>query len=144
MADISEVATNVHRLSTVLGRLADNRLQETYGFGMTQFKIIWMLNKHQDGVIQTTIASWLDQTEAAISRQINLLQAEKLIEMRVDSKNHRNHIIVLSTRGKKFAEGAMKILMKEYKPLFSGLTSQEQEILSRLLEKIFFKACKAL
>jgi|GEM_PF-7118962 len=143
MPDISEVATNLHRLSNVLGRVADRTLQDEYGLGMSQFKILWILRKHGEGVLQTNIADWCNQTEAAISRQINLLKRDKLIEKIVDPKNRRNHIIHLSNKGREFADEAMGLLVKEYKPLFSVLTKSQQDVLNQLLEKVFFKVVKS-
>lgn len=144
MSDIAQTATNIHRLSSVLGRIADRKLQDTYGLGMSQFKILWMLNKHKEGVLQTTIATWLSQTEAAISRQIGLLKDDHLIEKRADPKNKRNHIIVLTSSGKKFAEDAMQVLVKEYKPFFAAITIDERRALNEILEKVFNVACTAL
>ena len=139
MADISDIATNVHRLSNVLGKVADARLQTTYGFGMSQFKILWILKKHPEGVQQTNIADWLNQTEAAVSRQIRLLKAEKLIEKRVDPKNRRNRVILLSAEGKKFAEAAMKVLAREYEPFFKDLSHEQRKNLCDMLEGAFYK-----
>ncbi len=139
MADISDIATNVHRLSNVLGKVADRCLQDTYGFGMSQFKILWILKKHPEGVQQTNIADWLNQTEAAVSRQIRLLKAEKLIDKRVDPKNRRNRVIILSPGGKKFAEAAMKVLAKEYEPFFADLSREQRRSLCNMLEGAFYK-----
>jgi len=142
MSDSSDLATNIHRLSTVLGRVADSTLQECCGFGVSQFKILWMLHKHQEGVLQTTIANWLSQTEAAVSRQIGLLSEQGLIKKQVDPNNRRNHIIMLSPKGMKFAENAMEVLLKEYRPFFDVLSLSEQSELNKMLEKIFFAVIK--
>lgn len=139
MADVSDIATSVHRLSNVLGKVADRSLQKTYGFGMSQFKILWILRKHSEGVQQTNIADWLNLTEAAVSRQIRLLKAEKLIEKRVDSKNRRNSVIILSPGGRKFAEAAMKVLVKEYEPFFADLTQKQRGNLCGMMEGAFYK-----
>jgi DNA-binding MarR family transcriptional regulator len=138
MSDISQLATNIHRLSNVLGKVGDRTLQDGYGFGISQFKIIWMLHHHSEGVLQTTIASWLTQTEAAVSRQIGLLNDDGLIKKHVDPQNRRNHVIMLSNKGKALADDAMKSLVKEYKPYFAGLSAAEQDVLNAMLEKVFF------
>lgn len=142
MSDNSELATNIHRLSSVLGKVGDSTLQECCGFGMSQFKILWMLNIHEAGVLQMTIASWLNQTEAAVSRQVALMQQERLIDKEVDPNNRRNHIIKLTSDGKKLAVGSMNALVKEYKPYFSVLSEAEQRQLNTMLEKIFYKVCQ--
>lgn len=147
MSDISEIATNIHRLNTVLGRVADRTLQDSYGYGMSQFKIVWMLYKHSEGVLQTDIAGWLNQTEAAVSRQIRLLHDQDLVAVEVDPDNRRNHIIVLSKSGRLFAQNAMKILLREYEPFFADLSESELQNLNQLLEKIFTKViitCKEI
>lgn len=147
MSDLSEVATNIHRLSTVLGRVADRTLQDSSGYGMSQFKILWMLYKHSEGVLQTNIAGWLNQTEAAVSRQIRLLNDQGLLSVEVDPENRRNHVVVLSETGRLFAQNAMKILLKEYEPFFADLDEKDMQKLNELLEKIFIKVttvCKEI
>lgn len=138
MSDTSDLATNIHRLSMVLGKIADTTLQDCCSFGMSQFKILWMLKTHHDGVLQTTIAQWLNLTEAAVSRQIGLLDSDGLIVKQVDPENRRNHIIMLSEEGKTLAENAMEALINEYSPHFNVLTAQEQAALNVMLEKIFY------
>lgn len=138
MSDISKLATNIHRLSNVLGRIGDRTLQDGYGFGISQFKIIWVLHQHSEGVLQTTIASWLNQTEAAVSRQVGLLHEDGLIEKHVDPDNRRNHVIALSQKGKDLADDAMGALVSAYQPYFADLTLTEQDGLNNLLEKVFF------
>lgn len=142
MPDVSELATNIHRLSTVLGRMADGTVQECCGFGMSQFKILWMLHKHHEGVLQTNIANWLNQTEAAVSRQVALLQQDGLIDKQIDPNNRRNHVIMLSAKGKEFSENAMQALVHKYKPFFDILNEDEQANLNVMLEKIFFAVIK--
>jgi DNA-binding MarR family transcriptional regulator len=142
MSDTSELATNIHRLSSVLGKIGDGTLQQYCGFGMSQFKILWMLNIHREGVLQTTIADWLNLTEAAVSRQIAIMQQDGLVDKVVDPNNRRNHNIMLTAEGKKLAVGSMDALVKEYKPFFDVLSKEEQERLNAMLEKIFYKVCK--
>ena len=143
MSDSSNLATNIHRLSSVLGRVADSTLQECCGFGMSQFKILWVLRKHQEGVLQTSIASWLSLTEAAVSRQIGLLKHQGLIKKQIDPENRRNHVIMLTADGIKFAENAMDELLKEYQPFFAVLSQKEQSELNAMLEKIFYAVIKS-
>ena len=138
MSETSDLATNIHRLSAALGKVADTALQDCCSFGLSQFKILWMLKNHQEGVLQTTIAKWLNLTEAAVSRQISLLHNDGLIDKQVDPENRRNHIIMLSDNGVKLADNAMTALIKEYSPHFSVLTVKEQLELNKMLEKIFY------
>lgn len=142
MNDISELATNIHRLSTVLGRVADRTLQDCCGFGVSQFKILWILHTHAEGVLQTNIADWLNQTEAAVSRQIALLEQDGMITNEVDQSNRRNHIIRLTAEGRQLAENAMSHLTKKYEPFFASLSQNERQGLNDALEKIFYTVTK--
>ena len=56
-----------------MGRISDSTLQQSCGFGMSQFRILWALYNHPEGIPQNKIASWLNLTEAAISRQIKIM-----------------------------------------------------------------------
>jgi DNA-binding MarR family transcriptional regulator len=138
MSDITQIATNLNRLQSVIARITEATLQENFGFGTSQFKIVWVLHTHQEGVLQTAIAKWLNQTEAAISRQVGLLKDQGLISQEVDPNNRRNHIIMLSHEGREFADNAMKTLTVAYKPYFGGLNAHERDTLNTLLEKTFF------
>lgn len=62
----------LHHLGTALDRQSDLLLQDKFGLGFSQFKIMLAL-KQKDGVQQKQIAHTLGQTEASISRQIKLL-----------------------------------------------------------------------
>lgn len=138
----ASLATNIHRLSTVLNKHADKALQEACGIGTSQFKILWVLYTHQDGVLQTNIADWLGQTEAAVSRQINLIANEGLIRKKIDKHNRRNHVILLTKSGKNYAQHAMEVITQEYRPYFSVLTVDEQRVLNDMLEKVFQEVVK--
>lgn len=144
MSDISELLANIHKLDSALVRLADRTLQAEYGLGMSQFKILWILKKHQGGVLQANIADWSNQTEAAVSRQIRLLKTAKLIEKRTDPKNRRNRLIVLSKSGNKFAEEAMERLKVEYRPLLAVLKPKDQQLFNQMCEKLFYSVSKTL
>ena len=83
------------------------------------------------------ISDWLGQTEAAVSRQINLIASEGLIRKKIDKHNRRNHVILLTKSGKNYAQHAMEVITQEYRPYFSVLTINEQRVLNEMLEKVF-------
>lgn len=144
MSDTSELATQIHRLDTVLGKVADTALQNTCGFGLSQYKILWMLKTHREGVLQTTIAKWLNLTEAAVSRQMRVLENDGLIDRQTDPENRRNNNITLTIKGKKLAATAKHLLIEEYEPHFAVVTARERTELNRLLEKIFYSVVKKI
>lgn len=136
------ILTSIQRLSASIARLADKQLHEKYSFGMSQFKIMWLLNTHQEGVLQANLAKWLNQTEAAISRQVGILTSDYLVEMHQDPNDKRRHKLFLSTKGQKFVEQAMAMMSDHFQPVLAVLTKTEQHQLAEMLDRLFYKTCK--
>jgi len=139
VADVSfeQLISGLHRLSHSLACESDSLLQQKFGLGTTQFKIAWVLKKHPSGVPQKSIASWLQQTEAAISRQMKGMQAEGLIKNYIDPENRRQHVICLTPKGAAFAEKSMQCMKQQQGDVFDVLTGKERTALCGMLEKVF-------
>jgi DNA-binding MarR family transcriptional regulator len=137
------IATNIHRLSMIMGRITDGALQNRYGFGLSQYKILWALYTHTEGVRQSDIAAWLNLTEAAVSRQMKNMGEQELIESHVDDQNRRSHIVCLTEKGRQFAAEAMKTLGQAYEQHFAVLSASEQAQLADLLQRLFGAVVKA-
>ncbi len=125
------------RLSHSLGCASDDLLQSKFKLGTTQFKIVWVLKKNPAGVDQQTIATWLGQTESAISRQMKSMEEIGLIENRVVPENRRQHLVRLTKKGQAFAAQAMQTIEKEQGEVFTALSKKERIELVDLLNKIF-------
>jgi DNA-binding MarR family transcriptional regulator len=141
-ATFEQLISSLHRLSHVLGRESDALLQDSFDLGTAQFKIVWVLRKHPNGVPQKAIATWLSQTEAGISRQIQPMEQDGLLEVRVDPNNRRARIVCLTKKGKDFADKALKLMEQRQGDCFAKLTPAERSKLHGLLEKVFAQACK--
>ena len=118
--------------ATILLRQSDQVLQERLGIGMSQFKILMML-QHQSNVQQRKLAECLGQTEASISRQIKLLCEKGLLAIRVNPKSRREHIIILTAKGVKMTEAAMEVLEQYHTPLVERLSSKQRQALKEML-----------
>jgi DNA-binding MarR family transcriptional regulator len=110
----------VQHLSAILGKQSDQVLQEQLGIGLSQFKILMVL-EWNPRVSQRSIADSLGQTEASISRQIRLLTTKGLLVSRRDPQNRRKHITAPTTLGMQITEAASNILRRNFGPEFSGL-----------------------
>src|ERR1700744_6374914 len=103
----------LHHLAEVLGKQSDQVLQEQLGIGLSQFKILMVL-EWNPRVQQKAIADSLGQTEASISRQIKLLKAKKFLVSRQDPQNRRRHITVPTTLGMQVTEAATAIMRRNF------------------------------
>lgn len=103
--------------ATILMRQSDQVLQERLGIGISQFRLLMMLQSTPN-VQQRKLAECLGQTEASISRQIKLLCEKGMLGVRVNPKSRREHITVLTAKGMKMTEAAMEVLDQYHETMF--------------------------
>lgn len=123
--------------ATILMRQSDQVLQERLGIGISQLRILMML-QHSPNVQQRKLAECLGQTEASISRQIKLSQEKGLLAVRINPKSRREHLTVPTPRGVKLTEAALEVLAHYHKPMMDLLTDKQREQLKEALA-IFHK-----
>ncbi len=131
----------LHHLSTVLDRQSDELLQERFGIGFSQFKILMALKWHE-GVQQKQIAESLGQTEASISRQINLMQKAGLLTSRTTPENRRRHVTKLTAKGNRLADKAFAVLNAYHAPVFSRIPPHKQAAFVEILRDMHQEACQ--
>ena len=120
MGPANNLSYLVDHLSAVIGKQSEQVLQEQLGIGLSQYKILMVL-EWNPRVQQKTIALSLGQTEASISRQIKLLKAKGLLSALPDPLNRRKHVTVPSTRGMQITEAAGGILRRSFTPEYSKM-----------------------
>lgn len=132
------IAHLLDQTAFLLARHADQTLQERLGFGYSQYKIMEIL-QFSPNIQQKQIASKLSQTEASISRQIKLSQSQMLINVYINPKNKREHLISLTAKGERMLSEAESILDRFHGSLLGELNAKQQEVLTRDLSEIYFK-----
>lgn len=131
----------IQHLASVMGRQTDQLLQEQLGVGLSQFKILMVL-EWNPRVQQRAIADALGQTESSISRQLKLLQAKKLIVIKQDPQNRRRHITVPTPRGMQVTEAATAIMRRNFDPDLAGLGDDQLLQLATGLQKLHRVICR--
>lgn len=130
----------LHHTSFVLARQSDQVLQEQLGIGFSQFKLLLILQQ-ANAIQQRQVAAQLGQTEASISRQVNLLQESGMITNQVNPNNRREHLISLTPKGIKVTEKSMEILNTYHAPFFNRLSERQQVQLQDLLAAMHDAIC---
>ena len=125
----------LHHLSFMLDRQSDLFLQDRFGIGFSQFKILMALMRRTN-VQQRGIAEYLGQTESSVSRQIQSMVDDELVSSRRDSNDHRQRVTQLTTKGEKLARSSMAGLEKHYAPMFDTLSDKKQMELAELLDSM--------
>jgi DNA-binding MarR family transcriptional regulator len=131
----------IQHLAAVMGRQSDQVLQEQLGIGLSQFKILMVL-EWNPRVQQKAIADSLGQTEASISRQIKLLKSKKLLMTKQDPQNRRRHITVPTTLGMQITEAATAIMRRSFGPEFSSIGDDQLMQLITGLQKLHRIVCQ--
>jgi DNA-binding MarR family transcriptional regulator len=124
-----------------MGRQTDQVLQEQLGIGLSQFKILMVL-EWNPRVQQRTIADSLGQTEASISRQIKLLKGKKLLVTKQDPQNRRKHITAPTTLGMQMTEAATAIMRRSFGPEYSSLGDDQLMQLVTGLQQLHRIVCQ--
>jgi len=131
----------IQHLSSVLGKQADQLLQEQLGIGVSQYRILTAL-EWTPRVQQKTIALNLGQTEASISRQIGLLEAKGLLTVKRDAQNKRKHVILPTPIGMQLTEAATAIIRRGFGPEYASIGDDQFQQLLNLLQQLHKVICK--
>lgn len=141
MGPTNNLSYLIQHLSAVMGRQSDQVLQEQLGIGLSQFKILMVL-EWNPRVQQRAIADSLGQTEASISRQIKLLKAKKLLLSKPDLQNRRRHLTVPTPLGMQVTEAAGDILRRSLTPEFTHLGDDQLMQLATGLQQLHRQVCR--
>lgn len=133
MQDAPElIHTLLHHLSAVFSRESDQILQEQLGIGLSQYKILSVLQENPSSK-QKEIAFTLGQTEASVSRQIKLLRSQGMLETRIKPQNRREHLAALTPKGQRIIEAAGSVLLNYQHASLAHMSTKQQAQLLELL-----------
>jgi len=125
-----------------MGKQADQVLQEQLGIGLSQYKIL-MVVEWNPRVQQKTIAESLGQTEASISRQIKLLKTKGLLQTKIDPQNRRKHITAPTNLGMQITEAATAIMRRSFGPEFARMGEDQMIQLITGLQHLHKIVCRS-
>lgn len=128
--------------AAMLMRQSDQVLQERLGIGMSQLRLLMML-QHSPGIQQRKLADCLGQTEASVSRQIKLLRDKGFLTVRINPKSRREHITVPTPKGQKMTVAALDVLSQYHTPMMEGLNSKQRDQLAESLGTLHDYTCAA-
>ena len=141
MGPTNNLSYIIHHLAAVMGKQTDQVLQEQLGIGLSQFKILMVL-EWNPRVQQKAVADSLGQTEASVSRQIKLLKAKGLLISRTDPNNKRKHITAPTPLGMQVTEAASNIMRRSFGPEFASLGDDQIMQLVSGLQKLHTIVCR--
>lgn len=126
----------IQHLAVLLHRQSDQVLQEQLGIGVSQYRILQVL-QNNPSIQQKQIANLLGQTEASISRQVKLMQQRAMLVAQVNPQNRREHLTTLLPKGERLLEAGAQVLLHYHKPSLDSLSGKEQVALAKLLTQLY-------
>ena len=141
MGPTTNLSYLLQHLSEVLAKQYDQVLQEQLGIGLSQYKLLMVL-EWNPRVQQRTIASSLGQTEASISRQIKLLKRKGLLTTKADPTNRRRHITAPTPLGMQVTEASTAIMRRSFGPEFARLGEDQLFQLIATLQTLHQIVCR--
>jgi DNA-binding MarR family transcriptional regulator len=131
----------IQHLAAVMSKQTDKVLQEQLGIGLSQFRILMVL-EWNPRVQQSTIATSLGQTEASISRQIKLLEKRGFLVTKPDPLNKRKHIATPTPIGNQITEAATAVIRRNLGPEFASMGEEELVTLIGGLQELHRIVCR--
>jgi len=141
MGPTANLSYLVNHLAAVMGKQADQVLQEQLGIGLSQYKILMVL-EWNPRVQQKGIADALGQTEASISRQIKILKTRGLLAIKIDPQNRRRHITAPTPLGMQVTEAATAIIRRNFGPDYASLGEDQLLQLISGLQQLHRVVCR--
>ncbi|MEO6509052.1 MAG: MarR family transcriptional regulator [Patescibacteria group bacterium] len=133
------ISYNLHKVVFMLDKIADKALSDHLAMTFSQLKILMAIKN--ECVSQKDIAEYWDITEAAISRQVEILVGSGLISREENSKNRRQNILKMTKEGEIKLEEAFNVLDSHYDEIFKELDENEKKILVEGLHKLLKVLC---
>ena len=127
--------SSLHRLEFILQHKSDLLLRESIRVGFGQVQIMQALHRSVP-LSQRAVASKLYQTEANVSRQLQLLKKKGLVSITRNKKDKRLHEAALTVKGSKAFTKAEKILAAQHKELLKLLNSSEVKAFDRVVSHL--------
>ena len=101
-----------------------------------QFYVLAAIKNIGDPVLPTDVAKWLDRNTNTITLIIDRMEKDGLVSRVRDLKDRRALRLLISTRGQKLYEQALRPSRELPKIILAGLSADELKTLINLLEKV--------
>lgn len=125
----------IHKMAFLLDRRADSVLSKARHGTFSRFLVLTALT-HCPGVSQREIASFLNLTPAAVSRQVESLVRAKLLSRSPAPGSRRENAIRLTKKGAEEQEAMKKILVEGLRSILKSVSRSDMEFVTKVLNTI--------
>lgn len=121
----------IHDIARLMNRYYDRRMR-VYGITRTQWTILSYLARCE-GVSQTKLADYMNLAPMTLTRQIDKLQADGLIDRKQDPQDRRINLIYLTKKSQPLMQHMHEIAVEAKEAALKGFSEEEREVLRKFL-----------
>jgi DNA-binding MarR family transcriptional regulator len=125
----------IHEVVAFMDNQAQKILQTKLDISYFQFLILCMVDSNP-AATQKDLSVMLKYTEAAVSKQVEILRKSGFLDIQVDKNNRRQHILSLTDLGTQIVQKAYKLLNDAGSVFFQTLEKAEQTVFNKSLSKL--------
>jgi DNA-binding MarR family transcriptional regulator len=136
-----EITYKLHKVIFLMDKLTDKALQAKHKIRFSQFRMLMAISRHKE-LCQKEIAQYWEMTEAAVSRQVDILIESKLISREESKENRSKNVLSLTKKGSVLLTSVFKTISQLHGKIYQELDQNEKKIINQGLEKLFKKLCQ--
>lgn len=115
----------MHDTTRLMNRYYDRRVK-IHGITRTQWTLLTYLSRYE-GVSQTKLAEYMDLAPMTLTRQIDKLEQDGLLDRRQDSRDRRTNLIFLTEKSQPLMKNMHKIAVEAKEAGLRDFSEQERE-----------------
>ena len=137
------IAEKLSRVSRLWKMVADREL-EPLNLTYPRWTALWKLYRLGDNVSQKHLAEALEIELASLMRTLKLLEEQSLVSRRCCDHDKRARIVTLTDEGKALLTQMEDRILQVRRKLLSGISDEEQNKMSLILEQMAHNALDTL
>ncbi|MTI51223.1 MAG: MarR family transcriptional regulator [Alcanivorax sp.] len=139
MTKDTTVGLSVHDVARMIRRDFDRRAREE-GLTRARWQVLWHLARHE-GVHQAALAEILDVAPISLTRQLERLEQEGLVERRADAADRRRRRLYLTDAATPALRRLRELAAMTRERAFAGLSSEQIDGFREVLEAMRANLC---
>jgi len=129
-------AYQLHVLVRLLDKAADKIILRYSDLTYSQFLILVHLQQGEQKISQKALAMILQVTEAAISRQVEVLRQKSYLTRLPEKSDRRKHVIKITVEGQKVLQKLLELLQIKQKEIFATLSGLQLASFNQTIQQI--------
>lgn len=124
----------MHDATRLMNRYYDRRVR-AYGITRTQWTLLTYLSRYE-GVSQTKLAEYMDLAPMTLTRQIDKLEEDGLLDRRQDPQDRRTNLIYLTEKSQPLMNHMHDIAVEAKEAALKNFNHTEREQLRDFLSRV--------